>query len=483
LARPRIEVLDKNEVPEIHWRTLSVLSRVGVKVDHAEALKLLHSIGAEVDFNRKIAKIPEHIVKEALAKTPSSIRLYHRDGKQFIELMRWSTYFDVGSAGLYYIDWRTGEVRRALTRDLAEVARVTNALPNIHLMSTALVPSDVPDIIADRWRMYVDLKNCTKPIDTGAFTLEGIPDAVKIMASILGEDNVSKKPIMMFAACPSSPLMWSDLTTQNLMDCAKYRVPVHIVSAPQTSATSPATIAGTNVQVNAEILAGLVIAQFTRPGTPVIYGVSPTVFDQRYGTACLGSIEVGLMCATFTQLARFYGIPSAGYIMVSDAKTADSQASLESAFGALIAVLSGTNIAIGAGMLLEENGISLVKLVIDNDIAGLALRFGRGVLVDVETLAEKIIEEVGPGGLFLKYKHSREWWRKEHFLPTLLDKKTTDMWKKSGSKDLTTVAKEYVEKILKEHVVEPLPPDIEKALDNTMLEIAKRYGIEKLPQV
>jgi len=139
--------------------------------------------------------------------------------------------------------------------------------------------------------------------------------------------------------------------------------------------------------------------------------------------------------------------------------------------------------AIGSGMLLEENCISLVKLAIDDDIAGSALRFAKGIYVDVETLAEKLIEEVGPGGLFLKYKHTRDWWRKEHFIPKLLDKKTVDMWRKSGSKTLNTVAREYVEKILKEHSVEPLPPDIERSLDGVMLEIMKRYKVEKTPQI
>jgi len=484
MAKPKIEVLSKEEIKEIHVRSLSILSRVGVKVDHDGALKLLKDIGAEVDFNKKIAKIPEHIVKEAIAKAPSTIRLYYRNGKKYLELKPGGeTYFDVGSAGLYYIDWRSGEVRRALTRDLVEVARVTDVLLNTHIMSTALVPADVPETIVDRWRMYVVTKNCVKPIDTGAFTLEGIPDAVKLMAAVIGEENVSKKPFMFFAACPSPPLKWSEITTQNLIDCAKYRVPAHIIPMPQTGGTSPATIAGSVLQSNAEFLAGLVIAQFTSPGAPIIYGGSPNVFDQRFGTASIGAIEVQLMASAFAQLARFYGVSCAEYVMVSDAMIPDPQVTLESAMGAIIAVLSGINIAIGPGMLLEENGISLIKLVFDDEIAGLALRFGRGVLVDVETLAEKLIEEVGPGGLFLKYKHTREWWIKEHYIPKLLNRKTYDMWKKSGSKDLVTIAKEQVEKILKEHTIEPLPPDIEKELDKTILEIAKKYKIEKLPQI
>jgi len=303
------------------------------------------------------------------------------------------------------------------------------------------------------------------------------------MAAVVGEENVGKKPFMFFAACPSPPLKWSSITTQNLMDCAMYHVPAHIIPMPQTGGTSPATLAGSIVQGNAEFLAGLVIAQFTRPSAPIIYGGSPNVFDQRFGTASVGAVEVQLVAAAFAQLARFYSVPCAQYVMVSDAMIPDPQAALESAIGALTAVLTGINVAIGPGMLLEENGISLIKLVIDDDIAGLALRFGRGILVDTETLAEWLIEMVGPGGLFLKYKHTREWWVKEHYIPKILNRKTYDMWEKSGSKDLLTVAREQVEKILKEHVVEPLPPDIERELDKTIQEIAKKYKIEKLPQI
>jgi len=483
LARPRIEVLSRDEVEEIHLRSLNILNRVGVRIEHEEVLNMLRDIGAEVDLNKKIVRIPEHIVREALKRTPPIVRLYHRDGKNYVELYGWSTYFVVGSAAYYYIDWRTGEIRRPMTRDLADVAKLADALPNTHIMSTALVPADIPEIVADRWRMYVVLKRCSKPIDTGAFTIEGVPDAAKLMKAVVGEENVSRKPFMIFAICSSPPLKWSSLTVQNLMDCAKYGIPVHIIPMPQTGGTAPATLAGAVLQANAEFLSGVVIAQFTKPGTPIVYSGSPTVFDQRFATSCTGYIEVGLMSAAFSHLAKFYGVPSASYTMVSDAKTFDQQATLEPAFGALISVLSGINMAIGSGMMLEENGISLLKLVIDDDIAGSALRFAKGIQIDVETLADWLIEEVGPGGLFLKYRHTREWWRKEHFIPKLLDKKTTDTWKKSGSKTLDTVAREFIEKVLKEHSVEPLPPDIEKSLDNAMLEILKKHKVEKVPEI
>jgi trimethylamine--corrinoid protein Co-methyltransferase len=484
MIKPRIEVLSKEEIEEMHWRSLKILSKVGILVEHEGALKLLHDIGAEVDFNKKIAKIPEHIVREALKRAPHIVRLYYRDGKRYIELEpNWNTYFS-GIPGPYlYVDWKTNEIRSLLSRDLADWAKVIDALPNIH-MASYLVPADVPEIITDRWEVYVLMKNTTKPLTATAYTFEGVPDVVKLMAAVIGEENVSKKPILLHPICSASPLKWDKRITQILMDCAKYGIPARLTPMPSASGTSPATLAGTILQTNAEVLAGLVIAQFTKPGAPIVYCASSVILDQRTAIASTGGIEMALKAAAYSQLAKFYGLPC-GYsaFMTSDAKVPDEQATLEAAFHALIATLSGMNLVLGAGALIYALGVSLVKLVIDDDIAGSALRFTKGIQIDVETLADWLIEEAGPGGQFLKYKHTREWIRREYYVPKLLSRSSISMWKEKGSKTLGIVAKEYVEKILKEHVVEPLPPDVEKDLNKTMLEIAKRYGIEKLPQI
>jgi trimethylamine--corrinoid protein Co-methyltransferase len=483
MAKPRIEVLNKEEIEEIHWRSLEILSKVGILVEHEEALKLLKDIGSEVDFNKKIAKIPEHIVNEALKRMPHIVRIYYRDGKRYIELQGWNTYFS-GVPGPYlYVDWKTNEIRHLLSRDLADWAKVIDALSNIH-MASYLVPADVPEIITDRWEVYVLVKNTSKPITASAYTLDGVPDVAKLMAAVIGEENVDKKPFILHPICNASPLKWDKRITQILMDCARYKIPVRLTPMPSAGGTSPVTLAGTIAQANTEVLSGIVIAQFTRPGAPIVYAGSPVILEQRSAITSSGAIEVALMATAFSQLAKFYGLPS-GYstLMTSDAKVPDQQAALEAAFHALVATLSGVNVVLGAGGLLYALGVSLIKLVIDDDIAGSALRFAKGIHVDVETLADWLIEAVGPGGHFLKYKHTREWARKEYYIPKLLDKFSVHAWKEKGSKTLGAVVKEYVEKILREHVVEPLSPDIVKDLDKTMLEIAKRYGIEKLPQI
>ncbi len=441
---------------------------------------MLSNAGAEVDFNRKIARIPEHLVKEALSKAPSTVTLYGRSGEA-LRLEGSNVYFSAGSAAPYYLDWRTGECRRPKSIDLAELAVLVDALDNIHAESTALVVSDVPEEICDRYRLYIVLRNSTKPVDTGAFTEEGIHDMKKMLSVVAGGDEaLRKKPMATFAICPSAPLKWGKFIVQNLIDCGKYRLPVHIIPMSEFGLSGPATLAGSLVQHNAEFLSGLVIAQLASPGTPVIYGGSPAPFDMRYANFAIGAPETPLFDAAYAQIAKFYGLPSHAYLVLSDSKIVDEQAALESAIGAVMAVLAGINIVSGAGMIMSEDCQSLIKLVIDNDICGMALRIGCGIQVDLDTLAEEVIEEVGPGGNFLKHKHTREWFRKEVYMPKILDKRTRAGWIEKGSKDTVTVAKEVVETILKEYKPEPLPPDVDKALDEVVIDIMKRYGIREL---
>ncbi len=472
----KFEILEKNEIETIHLASMRLLEEAGVKVYNDNALKLLADNGAEVDFKKKIAYIPQSLTKEALLKAPSSIRLYGRDRKYDRILEGNNVTFNPGSSALYILDYEENEIRKPISKDLADLVRLADALEHIHAQSTAMVVSDVPQAIVDRYRLYIVLKNSSKPIITGAFSIDGLYDMKRMLEVVVGgEKELAKKPMAIFDVCPSSPLKWSELDAQNLIDCAKFRLPAEIIPAIQLSATGPATIAGSLVQHNAEFLSGLVIAQLTNPGAPVIYGGSPTVLDQRYATACLGAIEAMLFGCAYTQIAKSYGLPTHMYIGLSDAKVIDAQCGFESGIGIVLGTLAGINVISGPGMLNFENCQSLEKLVIDNEICGMALRLAKGVKVEDETIAFDLIRKVGPGGVYLAERHTLEWIRKEQFIPSeIIDRKEWKIWKDTGKKDIVKRAHEIVEKKLKEHEPEPLPQDVQKDLDSLMEDIMKK---------
>ncbi len=481
--RQLLQLLSRDDIEGIHNDSLTILEKVGVNVRNDEALQLLKDAGCEVDSDKKIVRVPQHLVKDCIRKTLSIIRLYSRNGEHVQIIGENNTLFDPGSCAVYFNDHETGEIRPPFSKDLVDLVRLVDALKYIQAQSTAMVPSEVPEEIGDIYRLYLVLKNSAKGVITGAFTKEGLIDMKRLLEIVAGgEDRLAKKPIAIFDVCPSSPLMWSDTTCQNLIDCARFNIPAEIIPAPQMGATSPITLAGTLVQFNAEFLSGIVISQITKQGAPVIYGGSPTTFDMRYLSSRLGSIENMMVACAAAQVAKYYKLPTHAYLGLSDSKMLDAQSGLETSFGIILGTLSGINVVSGPGMLIFENCQSLEKLVIDNEICGMALRLVDGIIANRDTLALDVIGKVGPGGHFMAEKHTLTWLKKEHLIPSdVIDRSSLEAWKKQGSMNMASRAREIVNRILKEHVPESLPTDVEKDLSDALREIMNRYNIKSVP--
>jgi len=476
MVREFLEFLSNDEVQTIHATSIKVLEEIGVEIENENVMKIFAKAGAKVDSEKKRVFMSEELVKEALEKVPSEVRLSGLDGKHDIVFAGKNVYFNPGSTALYMLDRETMKMRRPVSKDFGDFVRLTDYLEYMHAQSTAMTVSDVPDPLVDRFRFYVILKNSVKPIIAGAFTVEGLYDMKHMLEIVVdGEEVLRKRPCLLMDVCPSPPLKWSRVTSQNLIDSAKFDIPIEIIPAPQLGSTAPATLAGLLVQHNAEFLSGLVMSQLVNAGVPVIYSGSPSLMDMRYGTGCVGNIEVAMLSAGYAQIARAYGIPSGAYLGISETKIIDAQTGLESANGLVIGTLSGINCITGPGMLGFENCQSFEKLAIDNEICGMALRMVKGITVNDETLAFDLIEKVGPGGHFLSEKHTLKWFQiEEYFSSLVIDKISKPKWESTGAKDALKRAGELVDRILEEHHPKPLTPDKEKELDSFMAEIFKR---------
>jgi trimethylamine--corrinoid protein Co-methyltransferase len=472
-----LRLLSGGEVDVIHGASLNVLERVGVMVKNEEAIRLLKDAGCTVEDD--IVLIPPSLVEELIKKAPESFQFYSTDGGIQHTVGGSNVIYNPGSAAIYFIDQETHEMRRAKAADFRDLVRLTDALEHIHAQSTAMVPADVPEVISDLYRLYIILTNSVKPIVTGAFTKEGLIYMKAMLEAVVGgADELRRGPRAVFDCCPSSPLMWSDVTCQNLIDCAEHRIPAEIISAPQMGATSPVSIAGTLVEANAEFLSGAVISQLVEPGAPIVYGGSPSAFDMRYCTARLGAIEAVMAACASAEMGKHYGIPTQGYLGLSDSKAVDGQSSFESGMGIMLAAMTGVNIVSGPGMQASENCQSLEKLVIDNDYCGAAYRLIEGITVDDISIATEVIAKVGPGGHFLAERHTRENLRRERFIPTdVLDRLSPDAWVKAGSINSTQRAREEAERILTEHEPYSLPQETMDSLQKTLESILERYSI------
>jgi trimethylamine--corrinoid protein Co-methyltransferase len=117
-----------------------------------------------------------------------------------------------------------------------------------------------------------------------------------------------------------------------------------------------------------------------------------------------------------------------------------------------------------------------VLAIMDDDVAGWIGRFLEGVAVTDETLAIDLINQVGPiPGHYLGAAHTREWWRKEQFLPQVADQEAYAVWVRSGKKDMLALAKERMERILDTHRPQPLTAEQEQAIEEILREARAYY--------
>ncbi|MFX0168435.1 MAG: trimethylamine methyltransferase family protein [Candidatus Hodarchaeota archaeon] len=485
VVRPQLKLLADEEVQRIHHESLVLLEEVGMTIQSQEALQLLKEAGAKVDFSDEHAYFPVSLVEETIKYAPSSISLFTRNGDPTVKLEQNCVAFNPGSAATHLLDRQTGARRHPLVTDVIEFAKVVDSLPYIEVQSTALIPADVPAVLSDRYRLYQILCHSTKPIVTGTFTLDAFTDMQRMLEAIRGSpENLRKRPLAIFDTCPSAPLQWSELTVHDLLLGAKAGIPIELISMPQLGATGPITLAGSLVLHNAESLSGVVLTQLAAQGAPVIYGGSPTAVDMQYGTARLGAIESIMLTCAYTQMAKYYGLPTHGYLGLSDAKMGgDAQTGYEAATGMLLATMAGINNIAGAGMLCFESTQSFEKLVIDDVLAGMVSRFIKGILVSDDTLALQELRDVGTkGGDFLRLRHTLEWFRKEHYLPgVLVDRQPYESWINQGASTSQERARQRVNTILKTHEVPPLSKTQQQDLDAVVKSFMKRHKCTKLP--
>jgi trimethylamine--corrinoid protein Co-methyltransferase len=483
MPKPKLELLDKETIERIVAEAYDLLSDPGVRIHSDEALRLLSEAGAEVNWDDRVARIPARIAEKAVETAPSSFYLYDAEGQPAVHYGDDDVQFDPGSAAIYIMDYGAKRARKAVTSDFVTSIKLTEMLPELDAVSTALICSDVPASMTDLYRLYLVLLYAKKPVVTGAFAIETWPIMKDLLVAVAGsEEALAQKPLAVFDVCPSPPLLWSEITCQNMIDCARYRIPAELVSMPLAGATGPATLVGSVVQHAAECLSGVTIHQLAKAGAPIVWGGSPAAFDMRTGTPPMGAIETMMIDCAYVQVGKYLGLPTHAYMGMSDAKVVGAQAGFESGIGTVLATLAGINMVSGAGMLDFESCHSYEKLVIDAELIGMARRLARGIDTSEDSLGLAIIRQVGHAGNFMASKHTLKWFKKEQFIPSpVIDRDYRQTWEKKGAKDTAARAHERVGELAAKYEPKELPDEVVKALKDITLRAAQKRGLQELP--
>ena len=483
MMRPKLNILGDELVEQIIAEGFELLMDPGVRVHNEEALELLADAGADVNAETRIAHIPEPIARRAMEAAPSEFYLYNLDGEPVVHYGGDSVQFDPGSAAITILDSETQEQRRPHTADFCKFVKLVETIPQLDAQSTAMICTDVPEEIGDLYRLYIALNFMRKPIITGAFRKDTWWTMKDMLVAVAGsEEALAARPIAVFDVCPSPPLLWSDLTCQNMIDCARYGIPSELVSMPLAGATAPVTLAGAVVQHTAECLSGVTICQLAQEGAPIVWGGSPATFDMREGTTPMGAVGTWMIDCAYTQVGKALAMPTHTYLGMSDAKVVDAQCGLESAGGTIMAALAGVNMVSGAGMMDFESCQSYEKLVIDAEIIGMAKRLIAGVEARDDPIALTLMRKLGHRADYLAQTHTLKWFAKELYIPSaVIDRGSLDRWKKQGAKTTFERAADRVNELLATYQPSPISDELRAELRDITTKAAQRFGLDELP--
>lgn len=442
--------LTPEAIAKVHGTAMRIIEEIGFEVNSEKALDLFEKAGANVDRGKHRVSLVQDKVLELIRQAPSEVRLCGRDEKHDILLGGSRVYAGTGGTALYIYEPSTGEKRLADLEDLKRIAKLVDQLDNIHLFMLCTYPNELPAEQVDINRFFAGLNNTAKHIMGGVYTHEGVKQVVRMAEMIAGSaEALRKRPLISMVACSISPMRLDAQYGDLVIDIVESGIPLVCPAEPLCGATSPITLAGNLVIQTVDSLMGIMLAQIVNPGTPVIFGSVASSTDLKYLKYLAGSVEMGLINAAGAQMAQFYEIPFYATGGMTDSKVLDAQSGYESAITSLLCALAGANFIHDAAGLMEfAMTVSYEKLVIDNEILGMVMRAVEGIRVDDETLAYDLIKQVGPGGNFVAARHTRQFMRSEHHLPTISDRNDREEWEAKGSKGTWERASETVKNLL-----------------------------------
>jgi len=248
--------------------------------------------------------------------------------------------------------------------------------------------------------------------------------------------------------------------------CIEHNIPMSCITAAQSGATAPATLAGFLAQSLAETLASLVMVHAIKPGFEMIFSNWPLVIDLRTGAFAGGGGEIAVMNAASAQISNWLGLPSGVAASMTDAKAIDAQYGVEKGLTALAAGLAGGNLIYeSSGMTASLLGASFEAFVLDDEMHGAIYRALRGIEVTDETLGfETICEAVLGEGHFLGSAQTYAAMERDYYYPDLADRDQPITWEEKGAPDIWAVARSKAQSILDTHHPEYLSKDQDAAI-------------------
>jgi len=442
---------------KIHDAALSILERTGLRFDNAEAVEILKKGGVRISGDN-IAHPDQKMVEWAIACAPKSIKVYNRREELAMDLGGDRNHYGAGSDCAHLYDPRTGERRQALMSDVIDAVRILDALPHIDFCMSMVMPADVPLGHHEVYQMEAMLAGTAKPIVFVGESEASTVSAAEMMAAIRGGfEELSAKPLGINYINSVSPFIHNDQSLRRLIYGARKGLPTVYQPGQGRGTVGPMTAAGNIALGHAAQMGVLVLHQLVKEGAPMIRGLpGEGMMDLKTMVSLYMTPDMGRLT---WETAKLAGLPLFGTAGCSDAKIFDGQAAAEAGVNLALNSLGGANLIHDLGYLDSAMTYSFDMLALSNEIVSWLKNFMAPAVIDEETLALDVIDQLGhQGGNFLGHKHTFKH-RRETWEPWLFDHQSFLNWSAKGALTFQQRANIEVLKILENHHPEPLPPD------------------------
>jgi trimethylamine--corrinoid protein Co-methyltransferase len=457
--------LSEDQLCLLHEASLEIMARTGMRFYEHEALDLLGKAGADISEGN-LVRFPPHLVEWAVRSAPKNITLFDQTGQRAMALGGYRSYFGPGSDCSYIYDLDTGQRRKAVLQDTVNAVRLADALPNLDFVMSMFLPSDVPDSRYERQQMAIMLQESTKPIVFVGMEASSTVYAVEMAAAVAGGlEQLQRYPFVVNYVNVVSAFKHNDASVKRLLYAAERNLPTIYAPGKARGTMAPITVAGALALGNAGQLAGLVLSQLKREGSPFLRSKpGGDGMDMRSMVSLYAAPDGGPFA---WDLAHYYGIPTFGAAGASDAKVFDGQAAAEAALTLFDEILNGANLIHDVGYLDCATTGSLEFLMFCNEVIGWLRRYFRTLEISEETLALDLIHKVGPDGHFIDSQHTLRHVR-EDWVPSLFDRLDYHRWAARGATTLQQRANRKVREIIESHRAEPLPAGVQESIESVI---------------
>ncbi|MCJ7626878.1 MAG: trimethylamine methyltransferase family protein [Longimicrobiales bacterium] len=452
IVRPELRLLTEEQIRFVHDRSLAILNRVGVRIDSPRALEILLAsegvavaAGSPEGGNRVV--FDGSLVEWALEAAPAVVSVHDRRGAPAFQLGADRARFGVGATNLHYQDPVTDELSRFSRHHMAVSTRLAHDLPNFDMVSTMGVVQDYPPETADLYATLEMIANTTKPLVL-LISSDGLFDAALDLAESL-HPGLAENPFLIPYLNPVTPLIMNKGTAEKLMTTVERGLPVIYSNMSMAGMSTPITAAGTLTLLNAELMAGLVLAQLIRPGSPVILGSLPAFFDMKTLQDFFDphSMLANLACA---EMMAHYRIPHAGTSGCGIGWGPDLATGGQLWTNHLLSLMGKSGMAPFVGGTLGSKAFSPTLTVYSNDVIGQAVRLSEGFPMSDQELDLDTLVDQGPGGSFVTSDLTLGSFRHAYYESKLTPRIGLEEWEQRGRPRFESLLREQTRQLLED---------------------------------